>query len=128
MSVLPEDLEYTPEHVWVRRLDGRARVGITDFAQSALGEIVFVRMNGIGTVVRVGASLGELESLKSTSDVCAPLGGTIAVLNEALVTRPETVNADPYGEGWLCELEIDADDAAVLLTPAAYGATIGGEA
>ncbi|HSV39103.1 MAG TPA: glycine cleavage system protein GcvH [Nocardioidaceae bacterium] len=121
----PEDLKYTSEHEWVR-VDGTVvRVGITDFAQDALGDIVYVSLPEVGAAVEAGASVGELESTKSVSDVYAPLTGTVTARNETLDATPELVNSDPYGEGWLFELEL-RDDAQLggLLDAAAYQATL----
>ena len=104
------------------------RLGITDFAQTSLGELVFARMSPAGTAVVAGESVGELESLKSTSDVYTPLSGTVALVNPMLDERPELVNSDPYGEGWLCELDVDEADfsAAALVSAAEYRSQIGG--
>ncbi len=107
----PEDLKYTAEHEWVRAQDGGpVRVGITHYAQDALGDIVFVQLPEAGEEVEAGAAVGELESTKSVSDVYAPLAGRVVARNEALDTTPELVNSDPYGEGWLFELEPAAPD------------------
>jgi glycine cleavage system H protein len=119
--VYPHDLRYTPEHEWAR-IDGRTvRVGITAYAQEALGDIVFVSLPEIGTRVRAGQPFGEVESTKSVSDVFAPVAGQVVARNETLQNTPELVNSDPYGEGWLVELEV-SDTAAVegLLDGAAY--------
>lgn len=122
----PEDLKYTSEHEWVRspgEAEGSVRVGITDFAQEALGDIVFVSLPEVGEEIESGAAVGELESTKSVSDVYAPLTGTVAARNEALDATPELVNSDPYGEGWLLEI-VPSDASAVdgLLDAAAYQA------
>jgi glycine cleavage system H protein len=120
--VIPEDLRYTAEHEWVRSVDGgRVRVGITDFAQQALGDVVFVSLPETGTTVSPGQAFGEVESTKSVSEIYAPLAGEVVTRNEALQSRPELVNADPYGEGWIVEIA-PADAAAVdgLLDSAAY--------
>ena len=118
---IPDDLRYSVEHEWVRAEGVRARVGITDYAQDALGDIVYVDLPAIGTDVQVGGKLGEVESTKSVSEIYAPVAGTITAVNDALPDAPERINEDPYGEGWICELEL-ADGAAVdaLLDPAAY--------
>jgi glycine cleavage system H protein len=118
---IPDDLRYSVEHEWVRAEGGRARVGITDYAQDALGDIVYVDLPAIGTDVEVGGKLGEVESTKSVSEIYAPVAGTVTAVNDALSGAPEQMNEDPYGEGWICELEL-ADGAAVdaLLDPAAY--------
>jgi glycine cleavage system H protein len=111
--VIPEDLRYTAEHEWVRTTgDGTVRIGITDFAQDALGDIVFVQLPEPGTTVQPGDTLGEIESTKSVSDLYAPLAGTVAGRNDALEAEPELVNSDPYGDGWIVELTL-ADPSAV---------------
>ena len=118
----PEDLRYTAEHEWVRAAEGRTlRVGITDFAQSSLGDIVFVSLPTVGTDVTPGQPMGEVESTKSVSDVFAPVAGTVAARNDELESQPELLNSDPYGEGWIVEIEV-ADPAVLdtLLDAAAY--------
>ena len=113
----PEDLKYTSEHEWVRspgESENSVRIGITHFAQDALGDIVFVSLPETGSQVESGAAVGELESTKSVSDVYVPLTGTVLSRNEALESAPELVNSDPYGEGWLFEME-PADAAALDL-------------
>ncbi|KXK59051.1 glycine cleavage system protein H [Micromonospora rosaria] len=120
--MIPEDLRYTAEHEWVvGDGSGTVRVGVTQFAQDALGDIVFVQLPEVGAVVAAGESLGEIESTKSVSEIYAPVGGTVAARNEALADTPEVINADPYGDGWLVEITPD-DPAAVdgLLTADAY--------
>lgn len=107
----PEDLKYTAEHEWLKAgSDGPVRVGITDFAQDQLGDIVYVQLPDVGATVRAGDACGELESTKSVSDLFAPVNGTVTAVNEALADQPDLVNSDPYGEGWL--LDIDVEDAA----------------
>ena len=107
----PEDLKYTAEHEWLKAgSDGPVRVGITDFAQDQLGDIVYVQLPEVGSTVRAGDACGELESTKSVSDLFAPVNGTVTAVNEALADQPDLVNSDPYGEGWL--LDIDVEDAA----------------
>lgn len=124
-STFPEDLRYTPEHEWVRADGGAVRVGITDFAQDSLGDIVFVSLPEVGAVVAAGAACGEVESTKSVSDVYAPVAGTVTARNPALDANPELVNSDPYGEGWLLELDVeDAAAVAALLDAAAYRAHV----
>ena len=120
-AVTPEDLKYTAEHEWARTDGNRIRVGITDYAQEALGDIVFVSLPAVGTTVTAGQPLGEVESTKSVSDIYAPVTGTVAGRNESLDSQPELVNTDPYGEGWLLEIEI-ADESVLesLLDAAAY--------
>jgi glycine cleavage system H protein len=121
MPVYPDDLKYTPEHEWIR-LDGdRARVGITSYAQDALGDIVFVQLPEVGAALDAGQAFGEVESTKSVSDVYAPFAGEVAARNEALEGTPELVNSDPYGDGWLIEITV-ADPSALdnLLDADAY--------
>ena len=104
---LPEDLKYTAEHEWVRATEGHTlRVGITDYAQSALGDIVYVSLPGVGTAVTAGQPMGEVESTKSVSDVFPPVAGTVLARNDALESQPELLNSDPYGEGWIVEIEV----------------------
>jgi len=117
----PDDLRYTAEHEWVRVGDGVVRVGITSFAQNALGDVVYVSLPTVGDTVATGDACGEVESTKSVSDLYAPLAGEITAVNEALDASPELVNTDPYGEGWMYELRPE-DSGAVdaLLDRAAY--------
>jgi len=126
--VFPDDLKYTAEHEWVRtpgETEASVRIGITDYAQDALGDIVFVSLPEVGTEVEAGSPVGELESTKSVSDVYAPLTGKVVARNESLDGSPELVNADPYGEGWLFEIE-PADGSAVdgLMDAAAYQTSV----
>lgn len=118
----PQDLRYTPEHEWVRAgSDGVARVGITAFAQDALGDVVYVSLPAVGDSVSAGESCGEVESTKSVSDLYAPASGEIVAVNETLDATPEMVNSDPYGEGWMYELKLtDAAATESLLDLAAY--------
>jgi glycine cleavage system H protein len=120
--VIPDDLRYTAEHEWIRSGEGATiRVGITDFAQDALGDVVFVNLPAVGTAVTAGQALGEVESTKSVSEIYAPASGQVVGRNDALETRPELVNSDPYGEGWLVEIELSEPDAlSGLLDAAAY--------
>ena len=110
--MFPEDLKYTSEHEWVRPTGGpgeggsSVRIGITDFAQDALGDIVFVTLPEVGAEVTAGQPFGEVESTKSVSDVYAPVSGVVAARNEALADTPEIVNSDPYGDGWLVEITV----------------------
>jgi len=104
----PDDRHYTKEHEWVHSAGDRVRVGITDFAQGALGDIVFVQLPDIGARAEVGQPIAEVESTKSVSDVYAPVGGVVSGRNEALQASPDLVNSDPYNEGWLFELTLDA--------------------
>jgi glycine cleavage system H protein len=122
--VIPDDLRYTAEHEWVSGADGgRVRVGITHFAQDALGDIVYVQLPEEGATVQAGESFGEVESTKSVSEIYAPVSGTVTARNDKLGDEPETINADPYGAGWLVEIE-PSDPSAVdgLLTADAYRA------
>jgi glycine cleavage system H protein len=121
--VNPAELRYTKEHEWVRSQGDTARVGVTDYAQEALGDIVFVTLPDVGEQVTAGRPCGEIESTKSVSDVYAPVSGSVVARNEALDTAPELINSDPYGEGWMIEIRPD-DPAAVdgLLDAAAYEA------
>ena len=102
---VPDDLRYSADHEWVREEEGRARVGITDYAQDALGDIVFVQVPELGAPAVAGQTLCELESTKSVSDVYAPLDGTVVEVNSELVDQPQRINEDPYGEGWICVIE-----------------------
>jgi glycine cleavage system H protein len=117
----PKDLRYTTEHEWVRVVDGRARVGITAYAQDALGDIVYVTLPDGGSTVSAGDPCGEVESTKSVSDLYAPLSGSVVGRNEALDGSPELVNTDPYGEGWMFEVAL-VDESALsdLLTVDQY--------
>lgn len=124
---VPDDLRYSSDHEWARVEDGRIRVGITDYAQDTLGDVVFVQAPDVGTKVGAGDSFGEVESTKSVSDIYAPVAGTIVEVNTDLADAPNRLNEDPYGEGWICVIEPD-DPAAVeaLLDAAAYRALVEG--
>ncbi|HET7350714.1 MAG TPA: glycine cleavage system protein GcvH [Marmoricola sp.] len=125
--MFPEDLKYTSEHEWLRdpgQADGSVRVGITDYAQDALGDIVFVQLPEVGETVTAGSVVGELESTKSVSEVYAPIGGEIVARNEALDANPELVNSDPYGDGWLFEIVADNSGSADMMDAATYQTTI----
>jgi glycine cleavage system H protein len=102
---VPEGLRYSKDHEWARLEDGRVRMGITDYAQDALGDVVYVQLPAVGTEVAAGASFSEVESTKSVSDIYAPVGGRVVEVNDELVDAPERLNEDPYGDGWLCVLE-----------------------
>lgn len=119
--MIPEDLRYTSEHEWVQPQSNVVRVGITHYAQDALGDIVYVQLPDVGTEVSAGDSLGEIESTKSVSEIYAPVAGTVVARNDQLADAPDVVNTDPYGAGWLVELE-PADPASVegLLDAEAY--------
>jgi glycine cleavage system H protein len=120
----PDDLKYTAEHEWVRtpgESAGSVRVGITDYAQDALGDIVYVQLPEVGEAVTAGAAVGELESTKSVSDVYSPVTGEVVARNDSLDATPELVNTDPYGAGWLFEVAVSDDGAtSELLDAAAY--------
>lgn len=103
---IPEDLRYTREHEWVRLEGGKARIGITDFAQETLGDVVYVEIPEVGTEVRSGEAFGEVESTKSVSDVFAPVTGTVSERNDSLADAPELLNQDPYGRGWMAVVEL----------------------
>ncbi len=123
----PEDLRYTAEHEWVRSGDdGTVRIGITSFAQEALGDVVYVSLPSVGATVATADAIGEVESTKSVSDLYAPLDGEVTAVNDSLDATPELVNSDSYGEGWMYEMR-PSDPAAVdgLLDVAAYLATLG---
>ena len=130
MSDIPPDLHYTAEHEWVRRSgEDTVRVGITDFAQSALGDVVFVQLPDVGAELTAGESFGEVESTKSVSDLYAPLSGKVAAVNGDLEGSPQLVNSDPYGAGWLLDLQVSDQAAldsaiATLLDPEAYRGTL----
>jgi len=123
VSEIPPDLHYTAEHEWIRRTgDNTVRVGITDFAQSALGDVVFVQLPDVGTEVSAGESFGEVESTKSVSDLYAPVSAKVVAVNGDLEANPQVVNSDPYGGGWLMRLKPapGALAGAALLTAAEY--------
>ncbi|HYP46890.1 MAG TPA: glycine cleavage system protein GcvH [Propionibacteriaceae bacterium] len=122
MANIPEDLKYTSEHEWVRSGNAaRVRVGVTEYAAEQLGDIVYVSLPVVGDTVAAGDACGELESTKSVSDLFSPVSGVVATVNEQLSSTPETINADPYGDGWLFELDMDEEaDLDVLLDADAY--------
>jgi glycine cleavage system H protein len=124
---IPEDLRYSSDHEWIRVEDGKARIGITDYAQDALGDVVFVDLPEVGRVVEASASISEVESTKSVSDIYAPVSGTVTEVNADLADAPERLNEDPYGEGWICVIEIsDAAQLDGLLTADGYRALVEG--
>ncbi|MBI1376167.1 MAG: glycine cleavage system protein GcvH [Frankiales bacterium] len=124
----PEHLRYTREHEWVElTADGHARFGITDHAQDALGDIVFVTLPAVGAAVTAGSPCGEVESTKSVSDIYAPVSGTVVARNDAVETSPETLNSDPYGAGWLAEVDLgEGAGLDELLDAAGYRALLDG--
>ncbi|MCL2780360.1 MAG: glycine cleavage system protein GcvH [Actinomycetia bacterium] len=123
MPEVPAELRYTAEHEWVSGDGPSVRVGVTDFAQQSLGDVVYVSMPALGAVVAKGEACGEIESTKSVSDLYAPVSGAVTARNEALEAQPELLNSDPYGEGWIIEIEAaDSGEVAGLLDAGAYGA------
>jgi glycine cleavage system H protein len=124
---IPDDLRYSSDHEWVRVEDGKVRLGITDYAQDALGDVVFVEVPAVGRAVAAGESFAEVESTKSVSDIYAPVAGTVVEVNTDLADHPERLNEDPYGEGWIAVIE-PGDPASVegLLDAAAYRALVEG--
>ena len=124
---IPDELRYSREHEWVRVNGGTARVGITDFAQDSLGDVVFVQLPDVGLDVMSGASVSEIESTKSVSEVYVPVSGVVAAVNEALNEQPELVNQDPYGEGWMFDITMsDPAEVDALLDAAGYRALVEG--
>ena len=124
MSELPGDLKYTKEHEWLRQEeDGSVTIGITDHAQSALGDLVYVELPEVGQDVENGGEMAVVESVKAASDVYAPIGGTVTAVNEVLADDPEKINADPYGDGWIVRLQ-PSGDAENTMDPDAYQAFI----
>jgi glycine cleavage system H protein len=121
MSNIPTDLQYTKSHEWVRQVNNAVEIGITDHAQSALGDLVFVEVPDVGRALRAGEACAVVESVKAASDVYSPLGGKVAASNPALASQPELLNQDPYGAGWLFRLETNGSaDASALMSAAAY--------
>ena len=118
---VPEELRYSSDHEWVSRDGDVVRVGVTDYAQDALGDVVFVQVPTVGADVSAGDAFGEVESTKSVSDVYAPVSGTVVEVNEALADAPQTLNEDPYGEGWICSIRLsDPSQLDDLLDAEAY--------
>ena len=125
MSNVPSNLQYSKDHEWVEAVsDNRFKIGITDYAQGALGDIVYVQLPKVGDSVSEGAVCGEVESTKSVSEIFSPLTGKVVAVNSALDSAPETLNSDPYGAGWLAEIEVSAPSTS-LMDSAAYSALIG---
>jgi glycine cleavage system H protein len=124
-DVIPEDLYYSEEHEWVRIDDDIATIGITDYAQDQLGDIVYVDLPAVGDLIDAGSVIGELESTKSVSDIFAPIAGEIVARNDSLEGGPEVVNSDPYGEGWLIKVRpSDEDPTEGLLQSEGYAAIV----
>jgi glycine cleavage system H protein len=123
---VPPELRYSKDHEWARNEDGKVRVGITDYAQDALGDVVFVELPQVGDKVERGGTFGEVESTKSVSELYAPIAGTIVEVNVELADSPERLNDDPYGDGWICVIEPDdASQYSALLDAEAYRELIG---
>lgn len=118
----PDNLRYSSEHEWVKTEDGsQVRIGITDYAQDALGDIVYIELPQVGQAIELGQQIGEVESTKSISDLYAPVSGQVVAINDELEEHPERLNADPYGEGWICVVELSSDAKLDdLLDAAAY--------
>jgi glycine cleavage system H protein len=124
---IPEHLRYSSDHEWISVEGSTARIGITDYAQDALGDVVYVQVPRLGASVTAGETLSEVESTKSVSDIYAPVTGTITAVNESLADAPETLNGDPYGAGWICEISVaDASAFEGLLDAAGYRALVDG--
>jgi glycine cleavage system H protein len=121
MSNIPQELRYTKEHEWISGTGPIVKVGITDFAQAALGDIVYIQLPKVGDTVKADAVCGEVESTKSVSEIYSPLSGKIVSVNESLNSQPEIINGDPYGSGWICEIEVpDVSAINGLLTAQQY--------
>lgn len=124
--MLPKDLKYTSEHEWIKIEDDKVIVGITDYAQKELGDVVFVDLPGTGEKVKVKEAMATIESIKAVSEIFAPLSGEVMEVNDTLEHSPELVNQDPYGKGWIVVIEpVDVKEIEELLTPDAYGELIG---
>lgn len=117
---IPSELRYTADHEWVSIKGSVVRVGITDYAQDALGDVVFIQLPVVGAALSAKEGFGEIESTKSVSDVYAPVAGTVVAVNGALASTPELINSDPYGQGWICEIECGEIDEAALLSAEQY--------
>lgn len=122
---IPPELLYSSDHEWIHVTGDVARIGITDFAQDSLGDVVFVQEPSVGTRVAVGDTFTEVESTKSVSDIYAPVTGVIVSINPAVVAEPSLVNSDPYGDGWICEIRMDDTDVSHLLDATGYQNLIG---
>ena len=119
---VPGDLRYSTDHEWVQTQGATVRIGITDYAQDALGDVVFVDLPEVGADVAAGAAVGEVESTKSVSEIFAPVAGKVVAVNSALADAPELLNADPYGDGWICEIELSSGGVDQLLDADGYRA------
>jgi glycine cleavage system H protein len=122
---VPSNLRYTKDHEWVQITGSTVRVGITDYAQDALGDIVFIQLPDTGSQIDAHQGLGEIESTKSVNDVYAPVAGTVVTINDALTSNPELLNTDPYGSGWICEIESTSVNESDLMSAEEYSALIG---
>jgi len=126
MSLIPDDLRYTKDHEWIRVTGNRVRLGITDHAQHELTDVVFVEFPAVGKELKKGQVLGVVESVKAVSEIFAPVSGKVVAVNKTLDERPEAVNKDPYGEGWIAEVEVaDLGEPAALMDSAAYRKHVG---
>lgn len=124
MSNVPANLQYSKDHEWVEGSGDRVKIGITDYAQGALGDIVYVQLPKVGDTVTEGSVCGEIESTKSVSELFSPVSGKVVAINDALDSAPETLNSDPYGAGWIAEIEVSSPSSE-LMDAAAYTALIG---
>ena len=121
--LIPSELRYSHDHEWAKASADVIRVGITDYAQDALGDVVFVDLPKVGTAIEAHGAIGEVESTKSVSEIYAPVGGTVTAVNDSLTSAPELVNADPYGDGWICDITtLSSADFDALLDAAGYQA------
>jgi glycine cleavage system H protein len=126
MAEVPDDLRYTAEHEWARISGSTARIGITDFAQESLGDVVYVSLPDVGTMITKGEPFGEVESTKSVSELFGPVDGTVTARNDTLDGQPEVINSDPYGAGWIIEVEVaDTAQFDALLDAGTYGTLSG---
>jgi glycine cleavage system H protein len=123
---VPGELRYSSDHEWIRLEGNRVTIGITDYAQDALGDVVYVQLPSLGVAVAAGTSFSEVESTKSVSDIYAPVSGVVVAVNDSLSAAPEQLNSDPYGDGWVCVIELnDPSEVSSLLDAAGYLALIG---
>lgn len=126
MAEVPDDLKYTAEHEWARISGSTVRIGITDFAQESLGDVVYVSLPDVGTIITKGEPFGEVESTKSVSELFGPVDGTVTARNDTLDGQPEVINSDPYGAGWIIEVEVaDTAQFEALLDTGTYGTLSG---
>ena len=124
---IPDELRYSSDHEWVAVSGARVRIGITDYAQDALGDVVYVQVPTVGATVTTGDAMSEVESTKSVSDIYAPVSGTVVAVNDSLSDHPEVLNSDPYGQGWICEIELsNPDQLGSLLDASGYRSLVEG--